>query len=196
MPSENRRGHLNRYDNIVSTNPYQVLSSKVVYRNPWITVKEDAVHRPYGQPGIFGSVYIGAGASILAIDRERMCYLVREWKYPLDEFSLEVISGGQDGEEPIEECARRELAEEAGLTGGQLIQLGIMESITSIVKAPVHLFLALDVDQGIASPADDEFLEVVRMPFAEAYQMAMSGRLQHAATVITILKAAILLKMI
>ena len=159
-------------------------------------MKEDAVRRPDGNPGIFGSVYIGAGASIVAIDRDRMCYLIREWKYPLNAYSLEVISGGQDGGEPIADCARRELAEEAGLHGGELIELGVMESITSIVKAPVHLYLALDVEQGAASPSCDEFLEVVRMPFSEAYAMAIDGRLQHAATVITILKAAILLKMI
>ena len=156
-------------------------------------VREDAVIRPDGKPGIFGSVEVGAGASVLAIDKQQQTYLIREWKYPLSRYTLEVISGGVDGEESLEECARRELAEEAGLTGGALTDLGWMETITTMVKAPVRLFLAVDVEQGEASPGDDEFLEVVRMPFAEALQKAMSAEFEHAATVITILKAARLL---
>lgn len=156
-------------------------------------MREDAVVRPDGSDGIFGSVYVGPGASVVAIDRQKFTYLIREWKYPLGAYTLEVISGGMDGEESAEQCARREMAEEAGLTGGTLIDLGNMDTITTIVKAPVQLFLATDVEVGAASPGQDEFLEVVRLPFAEAIDMVMSSELQHAATVITILKAARLL---
>lgn len=196
MPSDYRRRHTNRYDNIVNTNPYQVISSKIVYENPWMTVKEDAVVRPDGKPGIFGSVYIGSGASVLALDAELNCYLVREWKYPLDAYSLEVISGGRDGKESFEECARRELHEEAGLRSERLIDLGMMESITTMVSAPVRLYLALESTPAAGTLEAGEFLEVVRMPFAEVLEMAMTGRLQHAATLITILRAAIYLKMV
>ncbi len=156
-------------------------------------VREDAVIRPDGSDGIFGSVYIGPGASVVAIDREKYTYLIREWKYPLAKYTLEVISGGLDGDESLEQCARREMAEEAGLTGGTLIDLGNMETITTMVTAPVQLFLATNVEVGAANPGQDEFLEIVRLPFAEAIDMVMSSELQHAATVITILKAARLL---
>ena len=164
-----------------------------MYENPWIKVREDAVVRPDGNAGIFGSVEVGPGASVLALDRNRQAYLIREWKYPLNRYTLEVISGGQDEGESFEQCARRELAEEAGLTGGVLTDLGLMETITTIVKAPVQLFLAVDVEPGLANPSADEFLEVVQMPFTQAIQMAMNGDFEHAATVITILKAARLL---
>lgn len=156
-------------------------------------VREDAVTRPDGNAGIFGTVHIGAGASVLAIDRQKQVHLIREWKYPLNRYTLEVISGGVDGEESLEECARRELAEEAGLTGGLLTDLGWMETITTMVKAPVRLFLAVDVKKGESNPGSDEFLEVVQMPFLEAIEKAMSAEFEHAATVITILKAARLL---
>ncbi len=156
-------------------------------------MREDAIIRPDGNAGIFGTVHIGAGSSVLAINRKKQVYLIREWKYPLNRFTLEVISGGVDGDESLEECARRELAEEAGLTGGVLTDLGWMETITTIVQAPVRLFLAVDVELGASNPGADEFLEVVRMPFSEAIKKAMSAELEHAATVITILKAARLL---
>ncbi len=156
-------------------------------------LREDAVTRPNGKAGIFGSVEIGPGASVLAIDREKNIYLVREWKYPLARYTLEVISGGKDGEETIEECARRELEEEAGLTGGNLISLGLMETITTIVKAPVHLFLVTDVEPGMVIPGDDDIMEVVKMTFTEAIEKAMNAEFEHAATTITILKAARLL---
>ena len=177
----------------MSSNPYTKVSSKLVYENPWMKVREDAVTRPDGNAGIFGTVHIGAGASVLAIDRQKQVHLIREWKYPLNRYTLEVISGGVDGEESLEECARRELAEEAGLTGGLLTDLGWMETITTMVKAPVRLFLAVDVKKGESNPGSDEFLEVVQMPFLEAIEKAMSAEFEHAATVITILKAARLL---
>lgn len=182
-----------KYHVWVISNPYKKVSSKLVYENPWIKVREDKVTRPDGNPGIFGTVDIGVGASVLAIDRHKQVHLIREWKYPLNRYTLEVISGGVDGDESLEECARRELAEEAGLTGGALTDLGWMETITTIVKAPVRLFLAVDVEQGAANPGADEFLEVVQMPFSEAIDKAMSAAFEHAATVITILKAARLL---
>lgn len=161
-----------------------------------MTVKEDAVLRPDKQPGLFGSVYIGPGASVLALDGDLNCHLVREWKYPLHSYSLEVISGGRDGEESFEECARRELREEAGLASERLIDLGTMETITTIVTAPVRLFLALEATPKPGMPGPDEFLEVVKIPFTEVLNMAMTGKLQHAATLITVLRAGILLKMV
>ena len=182
-----------KYHVWVRSNPYTKISSSLVYENPWIKVKEDAVTRPDGNHGIFGTVEIGAGVSVLAIDRDKQVHLIREWKYPLNRYTVEVISGGVDGDESLEECARRELAEEAGLTGGTLTDLGWMETITTIVKAPVRLFLVVDVELGESKPGADEFLEVVQMPFPEAFEKAMSAEFEHAATVITILKAARLL---
>ena len=194
MPGENCGRHrVIGYDNKVSNNPYKKISSRLVYENPWMKLREDAVTRPNGNPGIFGTVEIGPGASVLAIDREKNIYLVREWKYPLARYTLEVISGGKDGEETFEQCARRELEEEAGLTGGTLMALGLMETITTIVKSQVQLFLATDVEPGVVIPGDDDIMEVVKMPFAEALEKAMSAEFEHAATVITILKAARLL---
>ena len=89
--------------------PYTLLSSKSIYKNSWIEVKEDTVLRPDGKEGIFGTVEYGIGVSIIALDVQHNIYLIREYDYILEEYGIKTPSGGVDGKEPIVEAAKREL---------------------------------------------------------------------------------------
>src|SRR5438067_11246803 len=97
-------------------NPWRTVSSRAVYDNPWIRVREDEVIHPDGQPGIYGVVhYKNLAIGILAIDDEGYIYLVGQYRYPMDRYSWEIPEGGcPEGEEPLT-AARRELQEETGL---------------------------------------------------------------------------------
>ncbi len=96
-------------------NPWLSVSSKRVYDNPWITVREDRVVRPDGESGIYGVVhYKNIAVGILAIEEDHV-YLVGQYRYPLKSYSWEIPEGGcPEGEEPLR-AAQRELREETGL---------------------------------------------------------------------------------
>ena len=85
----------------------------------------------------------------------------------------------EEGESPLA-CARRELEEETGLTGGTWRQVAAFYTTPGFCRERMHLFFADELDRGDASPESDEELEVVRWPRAE---IAMKvGEIEDAKT--------------
>src|SRR5580698_8539794 len=90
------------------------LSSREVYRNRWMRVREDEILRSNGQKGIYGVVDKDECAIILPIDDGHV-WLVEQFRYTIQERALELPQGGWEMEvEQPEELARGELREETG----------------------------------------------------------------------------------
>ncbi len=96
------------------------------------------------------------------------------------------------GPEEALECGRRELAEETGLRAGQMIPMGELWPSPGFMTERLHLYCAKDLTQGETHPDDDEFVEIVRMPFDELCQRIASGEIHDAKTVAAIGKALIM----
>src|SRR6478609_8452241 len=105
--------------------------------------------------------------AIVAIDREGMLTLVRQLREAVRATLLELPAGTlEEGEAPLA-CARRELQEETGLTGGAWRQVTAFYTTPGFSRERMHLFFAEGLERGDASPESDEELEVVRWPRAE-----------------------------
>src|ERR1035438_8950485 len=102
------------------------LSSREVYRNHWLRLREDEILRSNGQKGIYGVVEKDDAAIILPIDEGRV-WLVEQFRYTIQERALELPQGSWERaiEDP-EKLARGELQEELGLKAAQMIQLGTL----------------------------------------------------------------------
>jgi ADP-ribose pyrophosphatase len=102
--------------------------------------------------------------AIVAIDRDRMLTLVRQRREAVRKQLLELPAGTlEKGESPLD-CARRELVEETGLTGGSWRERAIFYTTPGFCRELMHLFVAEELDPGTSRPEDDEELEVVRWP--------------------------------
>lgn len=170
--------------------PFRVTAQKEVYRNPWITVREDAVIRPGGEPGIFGVVTMVPGATVLAIDDEGFAFLAREFKYGVGRESLEAVSGALQTDEPPLEGAKRELQEETGITAQEWIDLGAVDPFTTIINSPNHLFLAKGLSHGKTNQDHGETVSLAKVEFSRAVEMVQRGEITHAGSCVLILKAA------
>jgi 8-oxo-dGTP pyrophosphatase MutT (NUDIX family) len=171
-------------------NPWLTLSSKHVYDSPWITVREDRVVRPDGEPGIYGVVhYKNIAVGVLAIEEDHV-YLVGQHRYPLERYSWEIPEGGcPEGEEPLR-AAQRELREETGLEAARWQMLGEAYLSNSVADEYAVWFLATGLVPGEVRPEGTERLTVRRMPFREALTMALDGEITDALSLLALMSYA------
>ena len=174
--------------------PWKIKSSSVRYKNPWMEVVEDDVIRPDGKHGIYGKINMMPGVAVLPIDNKGFVYLIREFKYAIGEYSIEVICGGVESEENILTAAKRELREETGITANEFINLGELHSISNLVKSSTNIFIAKDLTLGEPDREGTEVMETLKMPLEDAVKMVMDGKIQHAPSCVLILKADRILK--
>jgi ADP-ribose pyrophosphatase len=105
--------------------------------------------------------------AIVAVDCDECVTLVRQLREPARKRLLELPAGTAEPDEEPLQTARRELQEECGLTGGEWRELAAFWTTPGFCRERMYVFAAEDVEQGEASPAADEELELVRWPVAE-----------------------------
>ncbi|MBL8203193.1 MAG: NUDIX hydrolase [Blastocatellia bacterium] len=172
-------------------NPWQTLSTRLIYQNAWIRVREDQVIQPDGVPGIYGVVEFHGCVGVLPIDAEGNVHLVGQFRYPLQQYSWEIPEGGcHPGEAPLE-AARRELMEELGLETGHLELLGISHLSNSVSDETAYYYVATNLTQGEATPEGSEQLEHRIVPFAEALRMVLHSEITDSLSQIAILHYAV-----
>ena len=165
------------------------LESTRLYDGKIVKLYRDRVELPNGKEAFREVVRHPGGVIILPIDDEGNVWMVRQFRYPYDRAILEIPAGKLEyGEEPFS-AARRELSEEIGAAAGRWTELGKLLPTPGFCDEVQHLYLARDLTFGETHPDEDEFLEQVKLPFAEACAMAVDGRLQDSKTVVALLRA-------
>jgi 8-oxo-dGTP pyrophosphatase MutT (NUDIX family) len=175
-------------------NPWKVLGEKKVYENPWIKITEFDVLNPSGGKGIYGKVHfksIAAGA--LPLDEELNTYLVGQYRFPLDQYSWEIPEGGGAFDVDPVESAKRELLEETGLVATEWTRIVEMHLSNSVTDEYAVIYLARNLSQQTASPEETEQLNIMKLPFEEAYQMVERGEITDSMSVAAILKVKLML---
>lgn len=169
--------------------PWQVQETKIMYQSNFITVREDQVIKPDNKPGTYATVQMKHGVAVLPIDAAGDVYLVRQFRYSIGQESIEVISGGlEENEEPLK-SAQREAHEEAGIWAEKWTEVGRIDLDTSIVQAPVYLFLAEKLQFKEPQREGTEQMELLKVPFREALRMVQESIITHSPSCVLILKA-------
>ncbi len=129
--------------------PFTQISSREVYRNDWIVVREDQIRRPDGSAGIYSVVDKPPYALIIAGDAGRV-RLVEQYRYALGGRRWEFPQGAAPGLADMEPLAlaERELREETGLTAGEMTLLGRLDLAPGMSSQRGFAFLATDVREG------------------------------------------------
>jgi len=176
----------------MKTNPWQKESSRVVYDNPWITVREDNIINPGGGQGIYGTVHFkNIAIGIIPLDDENYTWLVGQYRYPLDLFSWEIPEGGGPLDIDPLDSAMRELREETGITADNWEQIVTIHTSNSVSDELGYIYLATGLHFGKAEPEESEQdLEVRRIHLADAVDMVMNNEITDSLSMAGLLKAA------
>ncbi|SDL46664.1 8-oxo-dGTP pyrophosphatase MutT, NUDIX family [Catalinimonas alkaloidigena] len=177
-------------------NNWQTLSSRPIYDNPWVNVREYQVINPRGGEGIYGVVsFKNKALAIVPIDEEQHTWLVGQWRYPLNEYSWEIPMGGGPLSEDILTAAKRELQEETGLTAKKWTELLRIHTSNSVTDEEGFVFIAEDLTPGETLFDETEDLEIRRLPLREAVAMAMDGRITDSISLAALLKIGMMYKL-
>src|ERR1700760_3409392 len=162
----------------------RTLSTREIYRNPWLRMREDEIERANGARGIYSVVDKQDCAVILPIDGDHI-WLVEQFRYTIGERALELPQGGweADNVDP-EELARGELREETGLLAGRMTALPWMWIAYGFARQSQFIFVAEDFKQGPHDRDPEESdMQVVRVPITAFEQKLRNGEIRDCSTV-------------
>src|SRR5262249_26054548 len=116
--------------------------------------------------------------------------LVRQWRYPLGRYSLEIAAGRIEPGQSPEETAARELEEELGYRARVFRKLAEFNVAPGYCEERLHVYLATGLEKSSQNMDEDEEIEVVHLPFAAAVDKVRSGEIDDAKSIIALLMAA------
>lgn len=171
--------------------PWQTLSSREAYDNPWIRVDEDQIINPAGKPGIYGKIHFKSRAcGIIPIDTNGDTWLVGQYRYVLDSYSWEIPMGGVPLGEDTLAGARRELKEETGLTASNWEPILNVHISNSVSDEAGVVYVAMGLTEGKPEFEETEDITIMRLPFADALQMVFNGEISDLLSVAGLLRYA------
>src|SRR5262249_55300196 len=130
------------------------------------------------------------GAGTLPMFEDGSVALVRQWRYVLGRYTLEICAGRIEKGHSAQDTAERELEEEMGLRAREFRELSQFQVAPGYSEERIWVYLATGLEPCAQNLDDDEEIEVVRMPFAEALAKVRSGEIDDAKTIITLLTLA------
>lgn len=169
------------------------LAKKYVYNGKIINLRVDDALLPNGKTALREVVEHPGGVCVAALTDQDEILLVKQFRYPYMEEILEIPAGKRDSkdEAPLE-CGKRELREETGAVAGEFVFLGELYPTPGYCDEVIYIYAAKNLTFGETDPDDDEFLDVIKMPFNEALERVLSGEIKDAKTQTAVLKLKIL----
>jgi len=171
------------------------LARRRIYTGRVVHLDVDTVQYPDGSTGEMEMLrHPGAAAVIpFASDpkgADPTVLLIRQFRYATGGPLFEIPAGRLDAGEAPEQCARRELKEEVGVTAGRLERLTTIWTTPGFTDERIHLFWAADLTAGAHAREPDEFIEVAPKPLSEVLAMVRNGEICDGKTVVAILYMA------
>lgn len=166
----------------------KTLLSETIYDGKIIRVVKDTVELENGKKAAREVVQHPGGVCVLALTEKDEVLFVRQFRYPYGEEVLELPAGKREYGEDPSLCGRRELEEETGFSAGEWREFGKLYPTPGYCGEVIHLFLAKGLVPTAQHLDEDEFLDVVKIPFSKALQMVLDGELPDAKTQIALLK--------
>lgn len=163
------------------------MTTRQVYRGRAVGLRVDTVETAPGRKAIREVVEHSECIAVVVVNEDGRVLLVRQFRYAVGKFLLEIPAGGIDqGEEPLD-AVRRELQEEIGYLPRRIEKLGGFYSIPGYGTEYLHCYLATDLVPSRLVAEDSEGIEIVEVPLEQIPQLIASGQICDAKSVAALL---------
>lgn len=168
----------------------KTLISDTIYEGRIFTIVHDTAELENGETAIRDVLLHSGGVCVIPVTENNEIFMVKQFRYPFREVTTEIPAGKLEKDENPYDCGKRELLEETGCTCTEYIPLGEIYPTPAYNTEVIHVYLAKGLAYERQHLDADEFLDVEKIPLAEAVQLVMDGKIKDGKTQIAILKAA------
>lgn len=166
----------------------KTIKSQQVFDGKVIDLWVETVKLPDGNESVREIIHHPGGVCVFAIDEHNNVYMVRQFRKPTEQILLEIPAGKLEyGEDPLN-AGRRELAEETGVVPDEMISLGYFYPTPAYCCEKIHMYFARGLHHCKQHLDEDEFLEVLKIPYDKLYKMVMNNEIIDGKTAYATLK--------
>ncbi len=172
--------------------PETTVSSQLEFAGRILRLRVDEVELPNGRQTRREVVEHPGAVAILPIAPDGELLLVRQYRHAVGQTLLEIPAGTREVGEDVETCVRRECAEETGYAPGQIEKVGGFFSTPGFSTEWLDLYLATHLVAVASGPAEDEAIELAKMPLGQAIACIRGGEIRDAKSIAGILTLRLL----
>lgn len=160
---------------------WKTLASKKVFKCRWFIIDKNKVKLPSQKIIDYYRVITPPSVMIVAKTESGKIIFTRQYRYPINEFSLELPAGRTDGQSPLT-AAKSELEEEAGYKGRKFKKIGVFVPWNGVGTEICHVFLATKLFKTSQKLDEAEFMEVLEIPTKQVWQMISKNKIKDGMT--------------
>ena len=168
----------------------QINRSKQIFSGKVVKLAVHEIRLPDGSLAVRELIEHPGAVAVVALDSQQNVMLVRQFRIGANRDLYEIPAGLLESGETPEACASRELREEIGYEPGRLESLGGFYTAAGYTSEFIHLYWAHDLTYAPLGQDQDEFIEIVRMPFTETLRLIEQGEIVDSKTIIGLFKVA------
>lgn len=165
------------------------MKTREIYNGKVISLSIDTVTLPNGVQSELEVIHHPGGSAVVAVnDKQEVC-LLEQYRHVAGGWLWELPAGKHEPGDVPDVTAKKELQEEAGVQAARWQSLGYINSSPGVFTEVVHLYLARDLTPVASAHENEEVIKIHWLSFHEAYELALSGKLTDAKTVVALLRA-------
>ncbi len=163
---------------------------KLIYKGRVFQLYEQPVELPDGRIRPMSRIEHAATIGVVPYLGDGRVLLIRQYRQAVDSVLVEIPAGTLEGDEPVEACVQRELAEETGFAAGKLVRLFGGYLVPGYADEFMHFYLASELVRAPLPPDEDESIETLECTLDEAMKMVRDGRIVDSKSALALLLAS------
>ena len=165
---------------------FKVNKSEILFRGKVFDLKVDEIsYNESGNSGIREIAVHPGGAVVIPVKDDGKIILVKQFRYPIQDWLIELPAGKLDNDEDPLVCATRELEEETGYTAKKIEKLGEILTAPGYCTEILHIYKATGLVPGNHNREEGELgMEILEYPIDEISKMILNGEITDAKTIV------------